>query len=180
MRKNTIEVDAEVFAELQRRAEPLVDTANSVLRKVLGLAAASDGTPAARSPPSQRAAVPRKAKRTGRKKSTRSSRQKKRSRAPKGALLPDTQYELPILRALNEYGGSAAMKHVLARLETMLEGDLRDLDREKISSGDIRWRNRAQFVRLKLVRSGHMKSDAPRGVWEISQKGRARLKKERA
>ena len=32
-----IRVDDEVWKELQRRAEPLVDTPNSVLRKILGL-----------------------------------------------------------------------------------------------------------------------------------------------
>ena len=33
-----IRVDEEVWKELQRRAEPLVDTPNSVLRRILGLA----------------------------------------------------------------------------------------------------------------------------------------------
>ena len=38
----TIEVDDQVFAELQERAEPLVDDANTVLRHLLGLDAADN------------------------------------------------------------------------------------------------------------------------------------------
>ena len=39
----TIEIDDQVFTELQERAEPLVDDANTVLRHLLGLDAAGDG-----------------------------------------------------------------------------------------------------------------------------------------
>jgi hypothetical protein len=48
-------------------------------------------------------------------------------------------------------------------------------DYEKLASGDIRWRNRAQFVRLRLIERGDMKKDSPRGLWEITDQGRDRL-----
>ncbi|MEU4108047.1 hypothetical protein [Streptomyces sp. NPDC027717] len=37
MSSHTITVDAEVFAHLQREAQPLIDTPNSVLRRLLAL-----------------------------------------------------------------------------------------------------------------------------------------------
>jgi hypothetical protein len=48
-------------------------------------------------------------------------------------------------------------------------------DHESLASGDIRWRNRAQFVRLHLIESGDMQKGSPRGLWEITDKGRDRL-----
>jgi len=48
-------------------------------------------------------------------------------------------------------------------------------DLETVGSGDLRWRNRVQFVRLKLVRDGALAKDSPRGVWELTDQGRARL-----
>ena len=48
-------------------------------------------------------------------------------------------------------------------------------DYESLNSGAIRWENRAQFVRLKLVQAGDMACDSRRGVWEISQQGRRRV-----
>ncbi|MGW2115497.1 restriction system modified-DNA reader domain-containing protein [Streptomyces zhihengii] len=44
-----IRVDDEVYADLQSRAEPFVDTPNSVLRRLLGLSAHTDGEEVPRS-----------------------------------------------------------------------------------------------------------------------------------
>jgi hypothetical protein len=41
----TIEIDAEVFAFLQRHARPFVDSPNSTLRRVLGIEASAASTP---------------------------------------------------------------------------------------------------------------------------------------
>jgi hypothetical protein len=57
---------------------------------------------------------------------------------------------------------------------------LTEVDRQQLSSGDVRWRNRAQFVRLRLVEQGDMVKDSPRGVWEISEQGQRRLAAEAA
>lgn len=45
-------------------------------------------------------------------------------------------------------------------------------DREKLDSGDLRWRNRVQFTRLTPKERGLLKSDSPRGVWELTDEGR--------
>jgi restriction endonuclease Mrr len=46
-------------------------------------------------------------------------------------------------------------------------------DMQKLpSSGEILWENTAQWVRFYLVRQGFLSKDSPRGVWEITDKGR--------
>ncbi|MCC7571175.1 winged helix-turn-helix domain-containing protein, partial [Candidatus Micrarchaeota archaeon] len=42
-----------------------------------------------------------------------------------------------------------------------------------------RWRNTAQWARNSMVNEeGFLKKDSPRGIWEISEKGRAFLKEQ--
>jgi hypothetical protein len=185
MTGRSIVVDDEVFAELQSLAEPLIDDANSVLRRVLNLSpngaiaelspdapdaslGSSAEVEAMTSPPGQpRQRAPKP-----------SPRRKKRSdRAPKGSLLPEAEYELPLLEALVELGGSAPTSDVVDLLGKKLEAKLTAVDRETISSGEIRWRNRVQFVRLGLIKEGLMVKESPRGVWEITDEGRARVAK---
>jgi hypothetical protein len=189
MTGRSIVVDDEVFAELQSLAEPLIDDANSVLRRVLNLvpngaiadlrpdAAVSslqpspdEVEPITSSPVASRARAQR----------TAPKRKKKSDRAPKGSLLPEAEYELPLLEALVELGGSAPTSDVVDLLGKKLEAKLTDVDRETISSGEIRWRNRVQFVRLGLIKEGLMVKESPRGVWEITDEGRARIAKAEA
>lgn len=177
MGRRSIIVDDEVFAELQSQAEPLVDDANSVLRRVLNLSPnghqASDVARAtvADIEPSKSAAS--QSRQPAPKPSTK--RKKKSDRAPKGSLLPEAEYELPLLETLVELNGSAPTSDVVDVLGKKLEGKLTDVDRETISSGEIRWRNRVQFVRLGLIKEGLMVKDSPRGVWEITDEGRERV-----
>lgn len=85
-----------------------------------------------------------------------------------------------MLQILSEHGGRAAAREVIDELETRLDGQLTELDNEQLASGDVRWRNRAQFVRLRLVEQGDMVKDSPRGTWELSDQGRHRLAVEAA
>src|SRR5690348_15023496 len=94
-----IEVDSEVMALLKSQAEPFVDTPNSVLRRLLGLAAAS---PNGHRPTGFTEDDPQKS----RKRRGRTHRRKEATkRAQTGTILPDTEYELPILEILDSHGG---------------------------------------------------------------------------
>lgn len=55
---------------------------------------------------------------------------------------------------------------------------LRDVDFEPLASDphNPRWRNAAQWARNSMVNEGLLKSGSPRGVWEITEKGREYLK----
>ncbi len=175
----TIRVDEDVYGALQRRAEPFVDTPNSVLRRLLDLG--ESGSSGSSSNPTNQPAAG-KSGRTAptRRKTQGTNKKRKRTRAPSGTLLSQEEYQLPLLETLSQLGGSAAAGEVIERLGDQLDGKLKPADYEKLDSGAIRWENRAQFVRYELVQRGDMKGDSPRGVWEISQQGRERLAKESA
>lgn len=168
MASHTIEVDDEVYEELKRDAEPFEDTPNSVLRRRLGLTQTKsfeiegNGGTAARPIASS--------------KRRRKDARRTRGRAPAGALLPESEYEIPILRVLHEHGGRAATQEVVGAVGEMVKDRLTDLDYEEMSTGQTRWQSRVQFARLRMVERGWIESGSPRGVWEISDAGRSHLK----
>lgn len=164
-------IDAEVYAALQARAVPLEDDVNSVLRRLLGLSPNATAAPA----PSSEAPAGAPARRKTVKAAPAKRSTRKRTRVPKGSILPEEEYELPILRALEHLGGRVPSSEVVAQVEKEIGPRLTDVDREKLSSGGIRWQNRAQFVRLKLIKKGEMVDGSPRGIWEISPAGRDRI-----
>ena len=98
-------------------------------------------------------------------------------RAPRGSMLPQTAYRLPVLQALVDMGGQSRTADVLDRVGELLEGQLSDVDREMLPSGTaIRWRNKAQWARNKMVKEGLMASDSSHGIWEITESGREVLR----
>jgi len=76
-----------------------------------------------------------------------------------------------------ELGGRAEMSKVLDLVEKKVQGILNDYDRRPLPSNPkiIRWRNTAQWCRNTMAREGLLKSDSPRGIWEISERGRKAL-----
>lgn len=151
-----IEIDDEVMAKVKEQAEPFVDSPNDALRQLLGLGPAGEASCAPL--PSE---CPPQAVR--------------RRRAPSGELLSMDDYELPLLRALSQAGGSVPKKKVKAAVEVMLAERLTGLDREPLESGEIRWENRIGFARLRAIDRGHMRSDSRRGIWELTDAGIERL-----
>lgn len=145
-----IEVDDEVMARVQARARPFVDSPNDALRLLLGLRAASETNcaplPSARPP-------------------------MRPARAPMGSLLPMVEFELPLLRALSQLGGSAPRARVRDAVEPMLAGKLTDLDLRPLQSGEVRWENRLGFARLRAIERGHIRPDSRRGLWELTDAG---------
>lgn len=144
----TIEIDDEVWRELQARAVPLVDTPNLVVRRALGLDALGDHGQSVRP---------------------------ETSRAPVGSLLPESEYEIPILRALAEAGGSAPARDVVHAVGVLVADRLTERDREPLMKGGERWQSRIQFSRLRMKERGLLKSGSPRGLWEMAEAGAAFL-----
>lgn len=152
-----IEIDDEVLAKIKEGAEPFVDSPNDRLRKLLGLGRAEVGTCA----PLPSMHRPRRSGRSG--------------RAPTSELLPMAEYELPLLRALAQAGGSSPKSQVMEVVGSMLEERLTDLDRQNLHSGEVRWESRLSFARLRAVDRGHIRSDSRRGLWELTDAGIERL-----
>lgn len=173
----SIRVDKEVYEYLKERAEPFVDSPNSVLRRILGLAptATGDEEKVGTTPPEEerieRKARARKARRR-RGKGTRHP--SPRTRAAAGTVLGLEAYTLPLLQALAESGGRAAAREAIDSVGKRLNGQLTQQDLETISSGEVRWRNRVQFARLRLIEEGLIARNSPRGVWELTEQGRTR------
>lgn len=99
-------------------------------------------------------------------------------RLRKGLRTPENQYRLPILQVLGEMGGSGKAAEVLDRVGEIMKPHLKSVDFEPLASSpdNPRWRNAAQWARSAMVKEGLLKSDSPRGVWELTEPGRQRLK----
>jgi Mrr N-terminal domain len=170
----TIRIDEEVMAVLKENAEPFVDTPNSVLRRLLGLPAVNGSGPAEDTASDVLGTSPKRSRQQTRSRTGR-RRRAELTRAQPGTILADEEYELPLLAILDSHGGRAPTREVLDELGERLRDRLMPADHERLGSGDIRWRNRAQFVRLRLIEQGDMASESPRGLWEITDQGRDRL-----
>jgi hypothetical protein len=171
----SIDVDEEIYDLLERNAKPFVDTPNSVLRRLLSLDESDDATPALTSAEPTSPARPRVVRATAAKPAKSRGKRQKRTRAPSHALLPEVEYELPILQVLADAGGRLPTREVVAAVGERVADKLRELDHEPTTSGRPRWESRVQFARLALTERGDLVKDSPRGVWEISETGKARL-----
>lgn len=152
----TIRVSEKTYQALKQHAEPFVDTPEAVIRRLLGEtepAETADGE------------VGLSAKKT--------------ARAARGAQLEEAAYEVPLLEVLVQHGGRATKAEALESLEPKISDHLTELEREYVTSGEQRWQNRAAWVRYRLVESGDMLRDVPRGTWAISEQGRRRLEETR-
>lgn len=124
-----IEVDDDVFEVLRQNAEPFVDTPNSVLRRLLRL---KDG--AELSPSPARHAV-RRLQAASRERSRRPT--VRPPRAPRGSLLPQEEYEVPILQVLaDQPEGRAPASEVIDGIEPMMRDKFKELDLETMSGGE--------------------------------------------
>lgn len=101
-------------------------------------------------------------------------------RIGKGEITPHEEFCRPILETLIELGGSAKAQMVIDRVGEKMKTILKpkDFEHHKASVRQIRWRNTAQWARNTMVNDdGRMKKGSRNGYWEISDKGRAWLKK---
>lgn len=96
----------------------------------------------------------------------------------KGQRTPESAYYQPLLQVLDQMGGSGKVADVLERIRKVMKPILKPVDYDPLASGpdNPRWRNAAQWARNSMIRDGLLKADSPRGVWEISEKGRQTLK----
>jgi restriction system protein len=101
-------------------------------------------------------------------------------RIGKGEITPHPAFYRPILEVLVEMGGGGKTKTVLDRVGEKMKAVLKPKDYEYLPSTGkhIRWRNTAQWARDDMAnQDGRMKKKTVTGYWEISDKGRAWLKK---
>jgi negative regulator of replication initiation len=97
---------------------------------------------------------------------------RKARRIPTGTRTAQSAYRMPILRTLVELGGKGKVDRVLGRVEKRMATTLKSIDRQKISTGMVRWRNSAMWERKTMVDEGLLSKASARGVWEITTRGR--------
>jgi integrase len=90
-------------------------------------------------------------------------------------VLDCAAFELPILRALREQGGTARRGEVRAAVLSEVAGLLGEFDRQPLPSGEPRWEARFDKARSNLREAGCLRADSPRGVWELAEAGIERL-----
>ncbi len=95
------------------------------------------------------------------------------TRLHRGLRTRETAYFKPILQILQQMGGAAKTNEVLTRVQKVMKGTLQDVDYEPLASDpDLpRWWNTAQWAHHSMVQAGLLKSDSPRGTWEMTEAG---------
>lgn len=83
-----------------------------------------------------------------------------RQRTLPGERTQQPMFRIPILQALIEMGGRGRTGSVVDRVGELMEDVLSEFDREALpESGNIRWRNSAQWERMGMVRTGLLSSN---------------------
>ena len=148
-----IRISNETMERLKKWAEPLEDTTETAFVKVLDTAEKTLDSPRSPLRPKKPEAV-------------RPPRQ-----GNKQDKLPEMEFRRPLLETLYEMGGKARVNELRPVLEKRLAPRLRSGDYEPVSTGDPRWWNAACWARNGLKTDGYLRSDSPRGLWELSEKG---------
>jgi hypothetical protein len=155
----TIRIEDDVLEGLKQLAEPFVDTPSSVIRRLLeekGLIAKAPETP-------PRAAGLQKLPSTS-----------------TLELTPQSVYEQFLLVTLeDEFKGRGDKRSVTqAVLERMSKrGMISTADLELVSTGETKAENTISWGRNALKERGHLIRNSARGIWELTQDGRAAAKR---
>jgi hypothetical protein len=146
----TIKLAGAVYRRLLSRATTFDDTAEDVIRRLL------DQTEGTNAPPFE----------------SPEADQQRRSRATPGSILPEREYWRPILNIITEAGGSAAANDVIEAVGKRMKDAFTPRDLDVLKLGEVRWRNRARFARLRMKEQGLLSDTSHRGIWEITDAGR--------
>lgn len=94
---------------------------------------------------------------------------------PRGRHSRSPKTEQKILReimvkSLRALGGRARVIQVIKEMERQLAGKLLPGDREwRESTGEYVWQNNAKWERFRMTQDGILRSDSPRGYWELNE-----------
>jgi len=102
------------------------------------------------------------------------AKRKNTERLKRGLRTPENAFIIPILETLIENNRSMEIKKVLKQLSIKMSDTLNQYDKQTLPSDSKqkRWENTSQWARNTMVNNGLLASDSPRGIWEITEKGR--------
>ena len=82
--------------------------------------------------------------------------------------LQHEHYRIPIIEALQASGGRGISSEIIEIVFAKVKDKLNEIDYTKTSTGIIRWQNTLRCQRNQMVKEGILKSDSPRGIWELN------------
>jgi restriction system protein len=97
---------------------------------------------------------------------------KRRGRRSLGSV-PRGEYRFPILETLMEIGSEGKVLEVMTKVEERMKDRLTSVDYQTLKGGEKRWEKNAHWMRYQLVKEGCLAKDSPRGIWRITDKGKA-------
>jgi hypothetical protein len=151
----TIRLEQDVFDGLKKLAEPFVDTPNTVIRRLLIDKEILPPQPETRKPQSK-------------------ARTSERALTPD--LTPQATYEQFLLAVLaQDFDGRGDKRRVTqAVIEKMVKhGYIGTSDLELVATGETRAENTITWGRNALKNRGLVARGSPRGIWELTEEGRA-------
>ncbi len=89
------------------------------------------------------------------------------TRTSKGPYTSEDILRRTLIDSLKAFGGSARKSEIEDEMERRLRNILTDADCELVGEGTPRWKKNAQWIRYHLVQEDIMKSNSPRGIWEL-------------
>jgi len=92
---------------------------------------------------------------------------------PKRSRSPKTNKKVlrrNIVKALRTLGGRAKVADVINEMGRQLKGKLLPGDLEwRKSTNEYAWQNNAKWERYRMTQDGTLRSDSPRGYWELGE-----------
>jgi hypothetical protein len=176
-----ITISDETWAKLKALAEPLTDTADDVINRLLESGSPTNteagNRPVERSRESTEDAEDRITDQMINSRPftfRRSGQRADYGRIPRGLRLEQEAFRNPILQALDRLGGRARPIKVLPIVEELLKDKLNTVDYEELPTGGPRWQKTAHWARFDLVRDGYI-DGADHGWWAITPEGRSAI-----
>jgi hypothetical protein len=99
-----------------------------------------------------------------------------KEKAAGGKKLPQKEFRLPLMETVLELGGAAQVSDIRKVMEKKMAPLLSEADYELVSTNEPRWWNAICWERADLVREGLFAKDAERGVWKLSERGKAQVR----
>jgi hypothetical protein len=153
----TIDLSQQSFDKLKELAEPLVDTPETVIQRLLDAYHANGAGTAARQKTTKSSSVAPLRIVT-----------RDRKRARKGEKTPIEEFYTPLLRALRDAGGKLPANEAIDRVGQLMEDHLNEVDRSRLPSGEVRWRNTVRWASQQLQQEGKLDKKSTWGVWKVA------------
>ncbi len=77
--------------------------------------------------------------------------------------IPLKNFYVPILESVTELGGKAKVEDILPKVEQKMK---------TLIANYPKWKDRAEWAGMDLMRSGHLSYTYPATVWEITESGK--------